>query len=190
MIIFAWLISTVLWVGVWIPFYLLGFFVTWAGLVGRSRDAEHMWFPWWFWDSNAGINGTIDYMNLNWVYLCNPQVNWNVPDPTKLAMQIVDNQTGNERTFKKRWVFITWRNPVTNVSRWLIGCGQKNFDRRTWSLGPLKVERLLAGVRWSYAFSFYWTSSHYSFYRFGWKLDDPQQGRSCFMYRITPWRSV
>ena len=190
MIIFAWLISTALWLCVWIPFYILGFLVTWAGLMGQGREVEHMWFPWWFWDSNAGINGTLRYENLNWVYICNPQVNWNVPDPLKLAMSIVDAKTGNERTFGKRWEWVTWRNPVTNVSRWLIGCGQKQFNRRVWTFGKLKIERLSSFPWWSYSFSFYWTDKHYSFYRFGWKLDDVQQGRSCFMYRITPWRSV
>lgn len=189
MIIFAWLISTVLWVGVWIPFYLLGFLVTWAGLVGRSRDAEHMWFPWWFWDSNAGINGTLRYENLNWVYLCN-QHDYNF-STIETAKRIVDQKIGKERTFLMRWQWITWRNPVTNVSRWLIGCkGPTIIKTKTWNLGKLRIVRDTAFPFWSYSFSFYWTDKHYSFYRFGWKLDDVQQGRSCFMYRITPWRSV
>lgn len=117
-------------------------------------------------------------------------MNWNVPNPTKLAMSIVDAKTGKERTYKNRWIWITWRNPVTNVSRWLIGCGEKKFNRKTWTFGKLKIERLSAFPWWSYSFSFYWTDNHYSFYRFGWKLDDIQQGRACFIYRITPWRSV
>ena len=81
-------------------------------------------------------------------------------------------------------------NFISNVSRWLIGCGEKKFNCRVWTLGKLKIERLSSFPWWSYSFSFYWTDKHYSFYRFGWKLDDVQQGRSCFMYRITPWRSV
>lgn len=189
MIIFAWLISTALWLCVWIPFYLLGFLVTWLGLIGKSRSAEHMWFPWWFWDSNAGINGTIDYMNLNWVGICNPWV-MNTPDPKATAISVVNSMQGKERTFIRRWQWITWRNPVTNVSRWLIGCGEKELTSKTWAFGRLTIDRLTAFPFWSYSFSFRWTSSHYSFYRFGWKLDDVQQGRSCFMYRITPWRSV
>lgn len=191
MIIVAWLISTALWLGVWIPFYLLGFVSTWLGLLFCNRDSEHMAFPWWFWDSNAGINGTIDYMNLNWVYICNPQVNWNVPDPTKLAMEIVDSKQGNERKYKNRWIWVTWRNPVTNVSRWLIGMGLPGaIKEKTWKLGPLSCQRLLSGVRWSYSLALNYGNGRCFFYRFGWKLDDPQQGRCCFMYRISPWKAL
>lgn len=188
MIVFAWLISTVLWLAVWIPFYVLGFLTTWAGLLFCNCDSEHMPLPWWFWDNNAGINGTLRYENLNWVYICNPEKNWNVRDPTKLAMAIVDARIGNERTYKNRWIWITWRNPVTNISRWLIGRGQRQFSRRVWTLGPLKLERLLVTLGWSYAFTWQFTKTRGFFYRFGWKYDDIQQGRACFMYRISPWK--
>ena len=188
MIVIAWLISTLLWVGVWIPFYLLGFLVTWLGLVGKSRNAEHMWFPWWFWDSNAGINGTLRYENLNWVYICN-QNEYNFTS-IETAKRIVDQKVGKERTFVRRWQWVTWRNPVTNVSRYLIGRGEQKFDRKVWSFGPFKLERLTVTLGWSYAFTLSYGFGRGFFYRFGWKYDDIQQGRACFMYRISPWKAL
>lgn len=190
MIIFAWLISTVLWLAVWIPFYLLGFLTTWMGLLFCNRDSEHMPWPWWFWDNNAGINGTLRYENLNWVFICNPDVNWNVKEPIKVAMKIVDDKKGNERKYGNRWTWITWRNPVTNISRWLIGRGARSYSRRTWKLGPFKIERLLVTLGWSYSFTWQFTKERGFFYRFGWKYDDIQQGRACFMYRISPWKAL
>lgn len=190
MIIFAWLISTVLWVGVWIPFYILGFLVTWLGVLLTTRNSEHMIPLWWFWGSNAGINGTLGYENLNWVFICNPQVDWNVPDPIALAKSIVDNKTGNERKRSNRWIWVTWRNPVTNVSRWLIGRGQSEYKTCEWSIGPLEFKRLTTFLGWSYSFTLRYSNTRGFFYRFGWKFDDVQQGRSCFIYRISPYKSL
>ena len=189
MIIFAWLISTILWVGVWIPFYILGFLTTWLGLLFCKRSSEHMAFPWWFWDSNAGINGTIGYENLNWVGICNPWI-MNTADPIATAKSVVNSQQGNERKYGNRWIWVTWRNPVTNVSRWLIGRGEQKFSRRVWTLGPLKLERLLVTLGWSYAFTWDYGNGKGFFYRFGWKYDDIQQGRACFMYRISPGKTL
>lgn len=190
MIIFAWLISTILWLAVWIPFYLLGYISTWLGLLFCNRDSEHMPWPFWFWDSNAGINGTLRYENLNWVHICNSDINWNVPNPLKIAMKIVDDKTGNERTYKNRWLWVTWRNPVTNVSRYFIGREARKFSKRAWTLGPFKLERLLVTLGWSYAFTWQFTKERGFFYRFGWKYDDIQQNRACFIYRISPWKAL
>lgn len=185
MIVFAWLISTVLWLGVWIPFYILGFAVTWLGLLFCKRSDEHMSFPFWFWDSNAGINGTIGYENLNWVAICNPWVK-TIED----AKSVVNSLQGNERKYGNRWIWITWRNPVTNVSRYLIGRGENKFSRRVWTFGPLKLERLLVTLGWSYALTWDYGNGKGFFYRFGWKYDDIQQGRACFMYRISPGKTL
>ena len=146
-------------------------------------------WPWWSWDSNAGINGTIGYENLNWVGICNPWV-MKRGDPVGAAKLVVDTKTGNERKYGNRWIWITWRNPVTNVSRYLIGRSARPFSRRVWTLGPFKLERLLVTLGWSYSFTWQFTKDRGFFYRFGWKYDDIQQGRACFMYRISPWKAL
>lgn len=189
MIIFAWLISTLLWVTVWIPFYILGFFVTWIGLLFTNRNSEHMLFPWWFWDSNAGINGTLGYENLNWVLICNPWLG-SFQNPIERAKDLIDSENGNERKYSNRWIWVTWRNPVTNVSRWLIGLSGREYTKSGWSFGPFEYEKLSTGFLWSYSFTFKYTSKKGFFYRFGWKFDDIQQGRACFMYRISPFKTL
>ena len=152
MIIFAWFISTLLWIGVWIPFYILGFFVTWIGLLFATRSSEHMPFPWWFWDSNSGINGTINYQNLNWVGICNPWVA-DSSDPVDMAKSVVRTLQGNERKFINRWIWITWRNPVTNVSRWLIGVSERKYTKNQWNFGPFVFEKISTGFLWCYSFT-------------------------------------
>ena len=186
MIVIYWLISTALWLSLWLPFYITGFVFTLLGLLGRSRDAEHMWLPFWLWDSNAGINGTLNGMNLNWVLICNPGLNG---DLTKAA-QIVANKEGNERKYWNRWKWIAFRNPVTNLSRWILGVSSRNYTTSSWGFGPLSVVIEHGGWVWSYAFTLNYGIKRGFFYRFGWKLDDPQQGRCCFMYRISPWKAL
>ena len=189
MIIFAWLISTLLWVTVWIPFYILGFFVTWIGLLFTTRNSEHMPFPWWFWDSNAGINGTLGYQNLNWVLICNPWLS-NSVNPINNAKYLIDSKKGNERTYMNRWLWVTWRNPVTNISRWLIGVSERPFEVEGWEAGPLVYQHISAGFLWSYSFTFKYSDKRGFFFRFGWKFDDVQDGRACFIYRISPYKNI
>lgn len=188
---FAWLITTLLWVLVWIPFYILGFLLTWIGLIFTNRNSEHMFFPWWFWDNNHGINGTLDYNNLNWVYLCNPQENWKVPDPIAKCKEIIDSKKGNERTYGKRWQWVTWRNPVTNVSMYLIGVKiNKPVIANTYSFGPFEFEIDTSGSLWYYGFTLKYSTKKGFYYGFGWKFTDPSDGRARFVYRISPFRSL
>lgn len=191
MVVLVYLISTVLWLGVWIPFYLLGFLCTWLGLIFTTRNSEHMWFPWWFWDNNHGINGTLGYNNLNWVAICNPDVMM-APDPESAARGIVDRRDGNERRYGNRWLWTTWRNPVTNVSMYLIGARiRREVVCKSWSFGPFLIERGSAGLLRQYGFTIFYPGRKRSFYwSFGWKVLDPSEGRARFMYRISPYRAV
>lgn len=191
MIVFAWIITTVLWLAIWIPFYVIGFLVTWIGLVVCGRKAEHMAFPWWFWDSNHGINGTLDYNNLNWIGICNPDV-FLAPDPEAAARGIVDRKDGNERKFKNRWIWITWRNPVTNVSMYLLGKRiRKPVTERNWTFGPVILGRVRCGWLWTYSVTIRYPGGNRCFYyAFGWKFLDPSDGRARFLYRISPYRAL
>lgn len=187
MFIFRWVISTVLFLGVWIPFYILGFLFTWIGLLFCKRNSEHMAFPWWFWDSNAGINGTLEYQNPKWVRICNGNDNLTFDE----VKQIVNSKTGKERTYKNRWIWVTWRNPVTNVSRKLIGIKERPYKETVnFKFGPITVTALSSGFFWSYSVTLSYGNGRGFFYRFGWKFDDVQHGVCCFMYRISPWKSI
>lgn len=191
MVIIAWFVSTVLWVTLWLPVYFIGFLWTWVGLLFCNRDSEHVWFPWWPWDNSHGINGTLDYQNLNWVYLCNPQVNWAVPDPIALAKQIVDDKTGNERKYGKRWLWITWRNPVSNWSMYFMGKKiSKPVTDKTWEFGPFVIRKNTCGLLWTYAFTLKYGNGKGFFYSFGWKFTDPVEGIARFLYRISPNKAL
>ena len=189
--IFAWIVTTLLWLGIWMPFYLLGYISTWLGLLFCNRNSEHMAFPWWFWDNIDGINGTLEYKNLNWVYICNPEVNWKVKDPIALAKKIVDSKQGNERKYKNRWTWVTFRNPVTNLSLYLIGVKITNpVTSNTYNFGPFVFVSDKSGFLWTYAFTIKYNNERGFFYSFGWKFTDPSDGRARFLYRISPYKQL
>ena len=53
-----WIITTAIWVCVWLPFYILGYLVVWVGLLFCDRDSEHMpklWWPWCYAIADAMI---------------------------------------------------------------------------------------------------------------------------------------
>lgn len=95
----------------WLAGYVSGFFVTWIGLVFCGKDAEHMPVLFWIWDNPDGINGTARGNNPIWPRICGSE------EAT--------------RTFKNRWIWVTWRNPVSNLSR-LLG-------RRTGAVAERKA---------------------------------------------------
>lgn len=150
-----------------------------------------MWFPWWFWDSNHGINGTLDYNNLNWVYICNPEVG-QAPDPIEACKHIIDQKIGNERKYGNRWIWTTWRNPVTNVSMYLLGVKiRKPVITKQWSFGPFLFQRDRSGILWQYSFTLKYPGAKRGFFwGWGWKFTDPSEGRARFIYRISPYRSL
>lgn len=187
-----WAVTTILWLGLWIPIYVLGFFVTWIGLLFCKRSSEHLAWPWWFWDNNHGINGTLGYNNMNWVGICNP---WLLKLPFnkqfKQAHNLVDSQTGQERTFKNRWIWVTWRNPVSNLSLYLMGLKiKKPVTTVTKEFWRFKFERTTSGLGWFYGITFKYNNDRGFFYGIGWKWTDPSEGRARFMYRISPYREL
>ena len=191
MIVIRWLITTILWLTIWIPVYLLGFFVTWIGLLFCKTTDNHLPKLWWIWDNSHGINGTIDYNNLNWVYICNPTEFVNVKDPIAVCKNIVDSRIGKERSFKNRWVWITWRNPVSNLSLYGIGLKiNKNINEYKRNLGPIVFEKVICGYGWFYSFTIKYNLTRGFYYGFGWKFLDPADNRARFMYRISPYRAL
>lgn len=173
MILIYWPVVTLIWLAVWLPFYVLGFAVTWIGLLLTPEDAEHMPILFWPWDNSHGVNGTLDGNNPGWRIKCG----------------------GKERTFKNRWIWVTWRNPVSNLSLYPLGfvCPPQ-YDAKQWELWRVRVERVTCrAAPWlrSYSLFIYWSSHRYFQTTIGWKVNDTitSGGRSRFMYRISPWRT-
>ncbi len=199
---YRWLIATVIWLFIWIPVYLLGYFVTWIGLLFCHRDSEFMPKLWWLWDNCYGINGTIDYNNLKWPYTCNKKQIDDLAAKTgqsiwEVTKQVVDRHTGKERTYGKRWVWVTFRNPVSNLSRVVLGrTMQPETPIRTkeWAFLNLTIRRDEAGwLRWQYDINFFWSKTKRFQFYFGWKITDLGAGGgniAVFMYRISPFRSI
>lgn len=188
MIILAWLISTTLWLTIWLPFVTLGYLTTWLGLLFCNRASEHMPRLWWPWDSVTGINGTICFRNLDWVIECNKD-DWHFSSP-ETAKRIVAHHLGRERTYPARWLWVTVRRPADNIARWLLGRAQPRdtrVSRRTWTLGAASLVRDLAATPagWLYTLTLPYTSTRALRYRFGWKWHEIQLGRAHFIYQIT-----
>lgn len=190
--IFAWVITTFIWLTVWIPFYILGFLVTWVGILFCNRNSEKLPLLWWPWDNSHGINGTIGYNNLNWVIICNPDILL-YPANKQLSQikYIVDSKTGNERTYKNRWVWITWRNPVSNLSLYPMGKKITNEVVTTQTtIGSFIFEKTTSGFLWFYSITIKYSDKRGFFYGFGWKFTDPADNRARFIYRISPYRAL
>lgn len=188
--IFAWLVSTFIWLTVWIPLYILGFLFIWIGLLFCNRNSEKLPKLWWLWDNSHGINGTIDYNNLNWVYICNPDQFFNKKDPIKVCKDIIDSKTGNERKYGNRWIWLAWRNPVSNPSMYMIGLKiKKPVTVTTKTFWRFIFTKVSSGFGWSYAFAFKYNETRGFYYSFGWKFNDPADGIARFIYRISPYRN-
>lgn len=190
--IFRWAVTTVLWLAVWIPIYILGFFVTWIGLLFCKRSSEHMAWPWYFWDNNHGINGTLGYNNMNWIGICNPELFDLTPSKRiKAAYKLVDTQTGKERSFKNRWLWVTWRNPVSNLSLYPMGLKiTKPVNKVIKDNGRFRFEKVTSGLGWFYSLTIRYNSERGFFYGIGWKFLDPSEDRARFIYRISPNREL
>lgn len=197
------LISFFLWITLWIPFYILGFLVGWIGLLFCNKDSEHLPKLWWPWDNSHGINGTLGGNNPKWVYLCNPELQ-DESVPLSIRQQkmqfIIDNKTGKERTFIKRWIWLYWRNPVSNLSLWWIGAkipmvnGEYVKTENTYYrvfFNRLTIGCYRCGKLWCYNFMFQYSDKKAFYHVVGWKLlditTDVEGGhRARFMYRISP----
>lgn len=161
---------------------------------------------WWPWDSSHGINGTLGGNNPKWLYLCNPELqDESVPlsERQKKMQFIVNNKTGKERTFFKRWIWLYWRNPVTNLSLYAIGAkipkknGEyiktENTYYRTF-FNKLTIGCYRCGWLWCYNFMFQYSDKKMFYHVFGWKLldittDIEGDNRARFMFRISPFYS-
>lgn len=192
-----WFVTSLVWVSTWLPMYIFGYMWTFIPLLFTNRNSDHMPFFGWFWDSNHGIHGALGYNNLKWVYACNKdRINERIPlgiDIWRECRVIVDNKSGNERTFWNKWKWITFRNPVTNLSLYVIGFKvTKPVEYYSWMKGLLCVERLESGWMWLYTIRLFYSKAktHYFHYSFGWKLNDLSEGRARFIYRISPWRTL
>lgn len=200
--LYRWPVVTFLWLLFWIPVYILGYFVTWIGLLFCNRGSEHMPVLWWLWDNCLGINGTINYNNLKWPYTCNKKAidkeaaltGRNVWDVTK---SWVDMQTGKERSYGKRWIWVTFRNPVSNLTRGFLGrkmSADQPITTKTWKFLNVHVRRDEVGfLLWQYEVDFYWNSKKAFQYIIGWKVTDLGAGggdHAVFMYRISPFRTM
>lgn len=186
-----WLITTIIWITCWLPFYFIGFFVTWIGLLFCNKDSIHMPKLWWLWDNSHGINGTINDNNGNWVIICNNGINATPEEKRKILAHCFSTNLGLERTYRNRWIWITWRNPVSNLSMYLMGLKiNKPVEYYSKSFGPFKFEKATSGRGWFYAFTLKYNNARGFFYAIGWKFLDPAEGRARFMYRISPFRAL
>lgn len=188
--ILRWAITTFLWIVCWIIPYIIGYFVTWVGLLFCNKDSEHMPILWWGWDNNHGINGTLGYNNLNWVIICNPEINdLPVKKQFKQVKLLVDTKTGKERSFKNRWIWTTFRNPVTNISLYMIGLKlTKPVVSKFKEFKNIQVEKTTSGFGWFYSITIKYNSERGFYYGIGWKFTDPSENRARFIYRISPYR--
>ena len=199
---YRWPIATALWLIFWIPVYIAGYLFTWIGLLFCNRDSEFMPKLWWLWDNCYGINGTIEYNNLKWPYTCNKRkideyaasTGRSIWDVTK---DLVDKKIGAERTYRNRWIWVTFRNPVSNLTRVLLGrkmTPETPIATKQWKFLNVEIRRDQAGfLRWQYEVNFYWSAKKRFQYIIGWKVTDLGAGggdRAVFMYRISPFRSV
>jgi hypothetical protein len=158
--------------------------------------------PWfgWPWDNVWGINGTLSYRNLKWVYTCNrKEIDYLVATQGvniwETCKKIVDDKIGKERSYGNRWVWVTFRNPVSNVSLYLIGTKMSTGEvvSKTWKFLNVEVQRDELSWKWQYTIKFFWTKTKCFLYTIGWKLTDPMAGngvKTVFMYRITPFYTV
>ena len=198
MFILRFLASFILWILIWIPFYILGFLVGWIGLIFCKRESEHMPWLWWPWDNKAhGINGTLSGNNPKWVVICNPEAfppEGGMDENYKILQKIVNEKTGKERTFWKRWVWLIWRNPVSNLSLdWLgakITKPVKNVYFKKFN-GGSSFALYRSGIFWCYVLFFSYSNNKGFYHVFGWKLLDLTQDekggtKARFMFRISP----
>ena len=198
MFVLHWFLSIVFWVVVWIPFYVLGFLVGWMGLLFCNRDSEHMPWLWRPWDNKAhGINGTLGGNNPKWVIICNPELqDESIPlsERQKMMNDIIKNKTGKERTYWKRWVWLIWRNPVSNLSLGWLGAKitrpVKNVYCKKFK-GGSSVALYRSGIFWCYVLFFSYNATKGFYHVFGWKLldlteDGEGKTKARFMFRISP----
>ncbi len=168
----------------WLIGYVSGYFVTWIGLLFCKEQDEFMPKLFWLWDNPDGINGTVRGNNPIWPRIC-----------------------GSEkatRTFRNRWIWITFRNPVSNLSR-LLG-------RRTGAVQSRKVRTgVFLDCPWVYEslmaydaargapvplrqFSMLYGKDHGRklWIRLGWSLLalDQDTGVAKLLFRFTPGKKV
>lgn len=192
LLVLQWILTTILWLLFWIPTYLTGFLVTWIGLLFCNKNSEHMPRLWWLWDNSHGINGTLNNNNLNWVVICNPEI-YDLPfdERLKQIQLLVENKTGKERTFKNRWIWITWRNPVSNLSLYPMGINiKKSVFRKEFKFKRFVFEKVSCGLFWFYSATFKYNADRGFYYSFGWKFLDPADDRARFIYRISPFKKL
>jgi len=198
-LILRWFLTTILFLTTWLPFYILGYFITWFPLLFTNKNSEHMPFFGWPWDNVWGINGTLSMKNLKWVYTCNKkEIDAKVASDNvniwEECQRIVQAKTGNERSYKNRWIWVTFRNPVSNISLYLLGVVVNGeVVTKNWKFLNTTIQRDELGWKWLYTINFHWTKTKCFQHMFGWKVTDPTAGngiKTVFMYRISPWRTV
>ena len=168
MIVVHFIFSLFLWVFWILPVYLLGFQMVTIGLLFCREDSEHMPFIFWPWDNWTGINGTLFGQNPSWPRITN----------------------GKNRTYRYRWIWLAWRNPVSNWSRILapvIKEGVVHTERRFWRF-TYQTNRI--EWFWDYAFSVRLTEAREAFFRFGWKLSEKPGRIAKMMFRVSPWKQI
>lgn len=200
--IFRFIITFIIWVLFWIPFYILGFFVTWLGLLFLNRNSEHMIPLFWPWDNSHGVNGTLPSFdnpvnNPKWVLLCNPETFNTLPAESvwNTILEIVKNKSGNERTFSKRWVWCTWRNPVSNLSLYFLGKKVKNpIHIKKYNFNFFIIEKVTSQGGWFYSITIPYNDERCFYHSFGWKYLDlyvnESYSRARFIFRISPYREI
>lgn len=189
---FRYLASLALWLTLWIPFYLLGFLVGWIGLLFCTRESEHLPWLWWPWDNSHGINGTLNGNNPKWVVICNPEImDLPVHAQGSYLRCLIESKTGKERTYRNRWIWLFWRNPVSNLSLYPMGMKvDKPLKTVRYETGPFVYEKVLCGAAWFYGLTFKYHAKRGFYHAFGWKFRDPAEGRARFMFRISPYREL
>jgi len=195
MLPFRYLASLTLWLALWIPFYLLGFLAGWAGLLFCTRESEHLPWLWWPWDNSHGINGTLNGNNPKWVVICNPEIkDFPVYEQGNYLRWLIESKAGKERAYRKRWIWLFWRNPVSNLSLYPMGVSVTRPVRRSTRLHEFGImtERVTAGWPWFYSVLMPYNARRGLYFGFGWKLldIDPTTRRARFIFRISPYREL
>jgi hypothetical protein len=154
---------------VWLIFWILGFPMVALGLLFCNEQSERMPRLFCPWDNfTSGINGTLNGNNPNWPRITN----------------------GKNRTYRYRWLWLAWRNPVSGASYKPLGVPITAEPSRQEIGRRIVMYRL--GKFFSLAMTLPWflKRDRGVFLRFGWKLNQPVGRIAQLMIRISPWKSL
>jgi hypothetical protein len=146
---------------VWLSLWALGFPAVAIGLLFCGPDDEFLPRLFGPWQNPTGINGTLNGNNPIWPRITN----------------------GKHRTYRYRWIWLAWRNPVSGFSHWIGAPMNRPVTHVEYHFVTVNKMPGRWFTYWDYALRIpYGKTGRGLLIRFGWKLSD----RGQLINRISP----